>query len=111
MIVKKVSGIVIGAQLTEAEKKAMNIEIQKEIAERTRKHALELDSLFLWFLHEECGFGLSRLKKAFMSFDQSIEDLCRRYEMTESGDDVWLCTQKLKDIGADISKWSNERGD
>lgn len=111
MIVKKVCGVVIGAQLTSAERKAMNIEIQKEIAERTRKHAHELDALFLWYLHKECGFGITRLKKAFMHFDRSIEDLCRRYEMTETGDDVWLCTQKLKEIGADIENWGSERGD
>lgn len=111
MIVKKAGGVVIGAHLTDAEKKAMKIEIQKEIAERTRKHALELDSLILWYLHEEFGFGLTRLKKAFMAFDTRIEELCKRYEMTESGDDVWLCTQMLKELGADIEKWSEERGD
>lgn len=110
MIVKKVGGVVIGAQLTAAERKAMNIEIQKEIAARTRKSSLEMCALFLWYLHTECGFGASRLKKAFDAFGGSIDRLCERYEMTESGDDVWLCTKKLKEIGADIEAWIAERG-
>jgi len=36
--------------------------------------------------------------------------LIRRYEM-EQGDDVWLCTYKLKEIGCDLEKWEKERGD
>ena len=32
------------------------------------------------------------------------------YEM-EQGDDVWLCTYKLKEIGCDLEKWEKERGD
>ena len=62
MIVKKAGGKVYGADLTAAERKAMNIEIQKQLAEYTRKHALEIEWRFLWYLHEEYGFGLRRLK-------------------------------------------------
>ena len=29
----------------------------------------------------------------------------------EQGDDVWLCTYKLKEIGCDLEKWEKERGD
>lgn len=46
------------------------------------------------------GAGISR----------GIEALIRRYEM-EQGDDVWLCTYKLKEIGCDLEKWEKERGD
>ena len=42
--------------------------------------------------------------------DGGIEALIRRYEM-EQGDDVWLCTYKLKEIGCDLEKWEKERGD
>ena len=51
-----------------------------------------------------------RLKKFYDNFSRGIEALIRRYEM-EQGDDVWLCTYKLKEIGCDLEKWEKERGD
>ena len=111
MIVKKVGGKVYGATLTAAERKAMNIEIQKKLVEYTRKHELEIDSMFLWYLHEEFGFGPKRLKQVFTGFDPKIEEMCKRYEMTDEGDDIWLCTYKLKEIGVDLEEWFKERGD
>lgn len=111
MIIKKAGGKVIGAQLTAAEKKAMNLEIQRQLGDYTRKHAREIDALFLWFLHEEFGFGLERLKRAFTRFAPRLDAMCNRYEMNAEGDDVWLCTQKLKEIGADLEQWEKEVGD
>lgn len=111
MIVKKAGGKVIGAQLTAAEKKAMNLEIQRQLGDYTRKHAMEIDALFLWFLHEEFGFGIKRLKRAFTLFSPRLDELCDRYEMHDEGDDVWLCTRMLKDIGVDLEQWSKEVGD
>lgn len=52
----------------------------------------------------------SGLKKFYDNFSRGIEALIRRYEM-EQGDDVWLCTYKLKEIGCDLEKWEKERGD
>lgn len=110
MIVKKSGGKVIGAHLTNAERKAMNIEIHKQMARYTRNHAVEIDALFLWYLHEELGFGVKRLKNVYLGFMPRLEAMCKRYEMTDEGDDVWLCTQKLKEIGADLHKWLEEGG-
>ena len=111
MIVKKAGGKVYGATLTAAEKKAINIEVQKRLVEHTVKHALEIDALFLWYLHEELGFGIKRLKKVFFGFAPKIDELCDRYEMHDEGDDIWLCTQKLKELGVDLEQWDRERGD
>lgn len=57
MIVKKAGGKIYGAQLTAAERKAMNIEINKQIAENEHKHMMEVDALVLWELHVQLGFG------------------------------------------------------
>ena len=62
------------------------------------------------YLREQLGFGNKRLKKFYDNFSRGIEALIRRYEM-EQGDDVWLCTYKLKEIGCDLEKWEKERGD
>lgn len=58
------------------------------------------DSFHTTFVEEGLGDNFSR----------GIEALIRRYEM-EQGDDVWLCTYKLKEIGCDLEKWEKERGD
>lgn len=101
---------VFGAVMSAAEKKAMDMEIQRQLAEYDRKHIREIDALVLWELREQLGFGNKRLKKFYDNFSRGIEALIRRYEM-EQGDDVWLCTYKLKEIGCDLEKWEKERGD
>ena len=110
-MVKKALGKVIGAHFTKKEQQAMNIEISKQLAEHTRKHAIELESMFLWFLHQEFGFGPKYLRRVHDKFMPRIDALCNRYEMTETGDDAWLCTKMLKDYGCDIEEWEKERGD
>lgn len=104
------SSVIIGAVMSAAEKKAMDMEIQRQLAEYDRKHIREIDALVLWELREQLGFGNKRLKKFYDNFSRGIEALIRRYEM-EQGDDVWLCTYKLKEIGCDLEKWEKERGD
>lgn len=80
MQVKKAGGKVYGAVLTAAEKKAMDLEIQRELAEYDRKH---------------------------IAFHDRIKELVSRYEM-EDQDDIWLCTQMLKRIGVDVEAWHKE---
>ena len=111
MVVKKAGGKVYGATLTAAERKAMDLEIKRHLAEDIKKHHMEIDSIFLWYLHEEFGFGLERLKRVYNGFSPKLDELCKRYEMYEPGDDVWLCTHKLKEYGADLEQWEKERGD
>ena len=110
MRMKKIGGRVYGAELSAAEQKAMDMEIQRQLAEFDRKNVRELDALVLWELHEQFGFGKKRLKQFYKNFSRGIEALIRRYEM-EQGDDVWLCTYKLKEIGCDLEAWEKERSD
>lgn len=109
MQVKKAFGKVYGANFTAAEKKAMDLEIQREIAEFDRKNMVEIDALILWELMEQLGFGEKRLRQFFDSFEPALEALIKRYEMEES-DQIWLCTRMLKERGIDVEKWNKERG-
>lgn len=104
MRVKKAGGRVYGADLTAAERKAMNMEIKRQLAEYDMKHSVELEALVLWVLHEVFGWGETRLRRFHDRFAPEIQDLVQRYQL-EDDDDVWLCTQKLKDAGIDIAKW------
>lgn len=85
MKVKKAGKRVFGAVMSAAEKKAMDMEIQRQLAEYDRKHIREIDALVLWELREQLGFGNKRLKKFYDNFSRGIEALIRRYEM-EQGD-------------------------
>lgn len=107
MIIKRSGKHIYGAVLTAAEKKAVDIEIQKELAEYTRKHNTEIAALVLRELRRQFGFGEKRLRQFYEGFDKGIEELINRYEMEES-DDIWLCTRELKGDGIDIEKWREE---
>lgn len=107
MRLKKACGKVYGASMTVAEKKGMNLEIQRQLAEYDRKHLIEIDALILWVLHDKFGFGPKRLRQYYDSYLTSIHDLVKRYEL-DKDDDIWLCTQKLKDIGVDVEAWHKE---
>lgn len=47
MRIKKAAGKIFGADLTAAERKAMNMEIERQLAEYTRAHGLEIDAIIL----------------------------------------------------------------
>lgn len=110
MYMKKAGGKVYGSHLTAAEKKAMDIEIRRQLAEYDLKHANELDAMILWHLHEEFGFGPKRLKQFYDTFAVRLDELIKHYEMTDS-DMIWLCTYKLKQYGIDIEEWNKQRRD
>ena len=108
MMVKKNKGKIFGAVLTSSEKKAMQIEIKRQLDEWDRKHRREIDALILWQLHEQLGFGEKRLKKFYMNFASELKKLSDRYALDEE-DQIWLCTYKLKDeLGIDLEDWVNE---
>ena len=108
MVVKQVGKLILGADLNEKEKKALDIELGKEFAKYNRNNANEVDAIILWVLHDQFGFGHDRLKNFHAAFQPSLEELCKRYEMTDKDDELWLCTRKLLDIGVDIEDWNKE---
>ena len=107
MLVKKAGGKVYGATFTAAEKRAMDMEIKRQLAEYTRKYEADPNATILYVLHEQLGFGEQRLKKFFDRFSVEIDALVKYYEMGEE-DAAWLCTRKLLDMGIDVEKWCDE---
>ena len=107
MIPKKHGKKVFGATMTANERKAMDIEIRKQLAEYTEKNMIELDSVILWVIHEQLGLGPKRLKKFYDGFKVAINELIERYDM-ENSDLIWLCTHKLKEYGVDVEEWHKE---
>jgi len=90
MYIKKSGKRIFGASFSNAEKKAMEMEIKRQLAEYDRKHTLEIDAMILWTLHEQFGFGEKRLKRFYDSFARGLNELSGRYELDDS-DQAWLC--------------------
>lgn len=104
MRVKKAGKVIFGADLTRDEQRGLDMEMERQMAEWDKKHGKELDSLVLYILHTEFGFGEGRLHKFHDIFINDLNALIERYEL-EKTDAVWLCTKKLKEHGIDIDNW------
>ena len=107
MKVKKAGGKVFGAVLTAAEKKAMSMEINRQIAEADRRYTDDIDAMVLYTLRVHLGFGKKRLRKFYEAFSAEHDRLTRYYQMPD--DYTWLCKEMLKRIGVDVEAWNRER--
>ena len=108
MRIKKSGKYIIGAELTAAEKRAMNIEISRQLAEFTRKYQVEIESIFLREMRYKHGHGATRLRRDFDDFANDLDDLIKRYELGEE-DKLWLAQQQLKSEGFDVEQWHREK--
>ena len=101
---------IYGCELSKKEQEALDKEIKRQLGEWTDKHMMEIDAMFLWFMHEEFGYGEERLHRLYYGFRPYMYELTERYEMT--GTDIpFVCTQKLLDHGIDLKKWDKEVDD
>ena len=107
MQIKKSGGKIFGATLTAAERKAMNIEINRQIAKSMRRTEDESTAIVMWILHKQFGFGRKRLRKFYENYIPEIRKLTDSYEMSDE-DCGWLASHKLQEYGIDISRWSTE---
>lgn len=105
MRIKQMGNRIYGAELTAKERKAMDIEIKKQIAKMEREHAIALDALVLYALHKHLGWGKTRLRRFYEAFTAEHDKLIKHYEMTDD-DNAWLAEEKLKEIGVDVAAWN-----
>lgn len=105
MKIKTINGKVYGADLTNKEREAIDIEINKQIRNRSVQYANDIDAAILYQLHVQLGFGKKRLRRFYDSWKQIHDSLLDHYEMTND-DGTWLCMNKLKEIGVDVEAWN-----
>lgn len=102
-----------GSRMTSSERRALNREIERQLAEYDRKHEDEITAIVLWSVYQHFDLSIDDLKVFYDSFNSKLQGLIERYEMDRE-DEVWLCTHKLNDIGVDLTKWKggeeSERG-
>ena len=104
---KRSGKTIFGVDLSPSEERAIDKEIERRLAVYSRKHNIEFAAMVLYELHEQFGFGETRLRRFYDGFDKDLSDLIDRYEMTDD-DMSWLCTYKLKEKGIDVAKWHDE---
>ena len=91
------------------QRKAMEDEIKRQMAEYDEKNTLEIDAMVLWVLYSQFGFGKKKLRKFIDIFNKELDALSERFVMDKKDDIIWLCIRRLKDeAGIDISEWSKE---
>ena len=107
MRIKQYRGQVFGADLTAKERKAMEMEINRQIVESDRKYRDDVDIMMLYALRVHLGFGKKRLRRFYEAFSKVHEMLIAHYEMPEE-DGTWLADRELKKIGVDVAAWNKE---
>ena len=108
MRVKSFKGNVYGADFTAAEKKALNIEVNRLIAERAEEYAADIDAMVLYTLMVHYGWKNKRLKMFWKAFIAEHKALREFYLMDKNGDSEWLSHRMLKEIGVDVNQWYKE---
>jgi len=108
MRVKKFNGKPYGVEFTAAERKAMNLEINRQIAERDEKYKEDIDAMVLYVLMVHYGWKKKRLRKFWKAFITEHKALREYYLMEEPGDSELLSRWKLEQIGVDIHQWYKE---
>lgn len=108
MRVKKFNGKPYGVDFTAAERKAMNLEINRQIVEKNEQYKEDFDAMVLYVLMTKYGWKRKRLRKFWNAFVEAHTALKEFYLMDEPGDNAWLAHRKLKEIGVDIHQWYKE---
>ena len=108
MRVKSYHGKIYGADLTTAERRAMDMEINRQLVKRDEQYAEDIDAMVLYALMIHAGWKKQKLRKFWDDFVVIHNQLREHYQMCEPGDSAWLAHRKLKEIGVDIHKWYKE---
>lgn len=107
MRVKQYKGKVFGVDLTAKERKAMDMEINRQILEADKRYTNDIDAMVLYALHKHLGFGPKRLRRFWEAFNAEHKKLRDYYEMPDDG--PWLADRELKEIGVDVAAWNAEQ--
>ena len=83
---------------------AFNDEVNRQLAEKSKDWYTNIDSLILYVLHEEFGFGKDRLQRFVNRLVETNGELVDYYVMDDAD---FICKTKLKRIGIDVDELNN----
>lgn len=93
------------AGLNKSAQTAFNDEVNRQLAEKSKDWYANIDSLILFVLHEEFGFGKDRLTRFMKKLVSVNDELVDYYKMSDA---EFICKEKLKQIGMDVEKLNEE---
>ena len=88
-------------KLTVAQQRALFREIERQLAEHTRKYEAEYIALALYAARVEFGFGKKRLERLKRRMYELYHELVQYYEMPNEG--MFIARRKLLEMGIDTA--------
>lgn len=85
-------------------KQALMHEINQQCIKADKSVTLDMDTLYIWTLHQKYGWGVKRLKQFYKDVFEEHLKMREYYEL----DDLYPERFKLKEKGIDIEAWYNE---
>lgn len=105
----KCNGQIFKVELTSKEQKALDAEINRQLIEKHSEFTDDVDYMIMRILHEEFGFGLTRLRRFYEAFVANNTALVKHYEMSDAG--AYIARKEMNAIGCNIEKWNQERSE
>lgn len=86
-------------------RKAINDEINRQTGENVRKLSLNIQSLVLWSLRKQLGWGKKRLLRFQKNFLPLIQELQDYYQLENASETEFVCLHKLKnEVGINVEE-------
>ena len=106
---KKFNGQIFGIELSKKEQRALDEEIHRQLIEKHSEFTDDVDYMIMRILHNEFGFGLTRLKRFYEAFIVDNDALVKHYEMPDAG--AYIAREEMNAIGCNIEEWNKERSE
>ena len=88
-------------KLTVAQQRALEREINRQLAEHVRNHEADYIAMALYAVRAEFGFGKKRLERIMKKMRELHKELIDYYEMPHEG--MYIARQKLLEMGIDTA--------
>ena len=96
---------IVPKKLSNAERKALCAEIDKQLEQHVINMSLDLQAAVLWQLHEQLGFGKKRLLRFSKAYQEKLTELQKFYEIRAADDTSFIYRYKLKnEVGIDVEE-------
>ena len=95
----------IPRKLTNREQKALDDEINRQLAGYVANMSVDLQAAILLQLHEQLGFGKKRILRFAKGYQEKLNELQAFYEMRDGKDTDFLYRYKLKnEVGINVEE-------
>ena len=99
----------IQPQMTRSQAHALEREIRRQCVEKTMRYEYLLDTVAVYVLHTQFGFGAERIKRFYDALFAERKSLQERYQLNPDDDMAeYVMFRRLKDAGIDFEAMFNE---